>query len=61
MEKMETCYTIFHRKTWRFWFSALSSVAQNLGKQMDSAEEPEKKIREIKEHQESNNFYGRSF
>lgn len=38
---------------------SLSSVLQNLGKEMDSAEEPEEKIREIKEHQETDNYYGK--
>lgn len=37
---------------------SLSSVPQNLGKEMDSAEEPEGKIREIKGHQETE--YGKS-
>lgn len=41
--------------------STLSSVAQNLGKGMDSTEEPDDKIREIKEHQESVSYYSKSF
>lgn len=61
LEKMETwCYTISIEKLEDF-DSALSSVAQSFGKSMDSAEEPEERIREIKELQESDNSCGKSF
>lgn len=45
LEKMETwCYTVSIEKLEDF-DSALSSVAQSFGKSVDSAEEPEEKIR----------------
>ena len=57
MEKMETsCYTISIEKLEDF-NPTLSSVAWNLGKGIDPAEEPEEKIREIKELLETDNFY----